>query len=233
MHENAVAFDSSSECQHLPDNVCSALCRCLDRIEDLLTARIGYFGSQDLDRHHDRRKDIVEIMGDTPGERTNTLHALSPQKLCRKSLFLGHITGDYDDLRNHSFCIPDHASLRLNVPCRTIFAHEPIFESLSNAGPHGFLKNLFYPLLVFRMNLPKSICLLQRLRVPQNIIVRGAVIDPPAVQVQHCDHVSDILRDQAKLLFTLFELCLRVFAFRNVPRDADHRHGSPCVISHN
>ena len=158
LDEYAFAFNPSSECQDLSYDVCAALRRCLNHHKDLLSGRIGYFVPQDLDRHHDRRKDIVEIMGDTPGERTDAVHALGPQKVCRKSLFLGHIAGDYDDLRNHSFCIPDHAPLRVDGAFGAVCSLEAVFDPLSDTCLYGLLKNLLHSCRIVRMDLLKRIC---------------------------------------------------------------------------
>ena len=220
LHGNAVTIDSSSECQHLPDNVCTALCRSLDRIDNPLSGGIGHFAPQDLDRHHDRREHIVEIMGNTPGERADAFHPLCPQKLCRKPLFLGHIPGNHDDLGNHAVSISDHASLRVDGAFGAVFSHEPIFDPLSNAGFDRFLKHPLHPLPIVRMYLLISIRSLQRLRVTQNTPVGGAIVDPPALQVQHSNHVRDILRDQTKLFFTLPEIFFRLLALGNVAHAA-------------
>ena len=161
LHENAVALDPSPECQHLSDNVCAAPCRCLNRTEDSHADRIGYFAPQHLDRHHDRCKDVIEIMGNTAGERADAIHALCPQKLRRKVLFLCHITGHHDDAGNRAVTIPDHASLRVNGAFGPVLSQESVFDPLPNAGSDGFLKHLLYPCHIVRMDLLKTICSLQ------------------------------------------------------------------------
>ena len=78
LHEYAIAFEPSAECQDLSHDVCASLCRCLNRREDPLPTLIRHLSFQDLDRHHNRREDIVEIMGNTAGERANAFHPLRP-----------------------------------------------------------------------------------------------------------------------------------------------------------
>ena len=171
LHENSVAFDAPSKRQHLLDDVRAAHRRRLNRVEEFLPPRIGDLVSQYFDRHHDRRKYVVEVMGDPAGERPDAFHPLCPQKLRGQHLFLCHITGDHDDVRDLPVTASDNAFLRVDVADGSVFEQEAVLEPASDPRPEGFLKHLFYPCHIVRMDFLKSILPQKRFQGPQDALV--------------------------------------------------------------
>ncbi len=108
------SFQTACEGEHLPDNVRPPFGTDVDRVEDEFRIRIGAGEMEQVDRHHDRGQDVVQIMRDTSGQGSDALHPLSAQELGLDFLLFGNVGVDGQDRFGPPLIIPDQRPAGLN-----------------------------------------------------------------------------------------------------------------------
>lgn len=87
---------------------------------------------------------------------------------------------------------------------------------MSLPGPHGFHEYPAHLILVFRVDFGKRVGAHQSFGIAEQRAVGGAVVEASPFQIQHRNHVADILGDQAEEGFLLLQRRFRLLALGDV-----------------
>ena len=111
---DAVALQPAREGQELPHDVGPAHGIPRDGIENVPGLGIGRLLPEDLDRHHDRREDVVQIVRDAAGQRPDAFHPLRAHELRLDSLLLRDVGIDRENRFGTPFAVADERTADLD-----------------------------------------------------------------------------------------------------------------------
>jgi hypothetical protein len=94
LHGHPLPLHAAGEAEHLADHLCAAPGAGLQRVQDLCgpSGRIGE--PEQVGRHHDGRKHVVEVVRDASRQRADALQPLGPQELLLEQLAFGEVGVD-------------------------------------------------------------------------------------------------------------------------------------------
>jgi hypothetical protein len=97
LQRHALTFDAPRERQHLSHHTCATLGIRSHDFEPLLAVLVSDSQLQHVDRHQDRRKNVVQVVSDAAGKGADRLHSLSSQKLRLHPFLFGDVGVDDQD----------------------------------------------------------------------------------------------------------------------------------------
>ena len=146
-------------------------------------------------------------------------------RLCAAAL--RDVARDHEDARRFAIGAEDHAADRLDLHLPSIARHESVFRPLADAGPHGFRKDCFDSLAIVRVNVGERIRAVELARRGEDALVGRAVVEPAAFEIEHGDHVRDVIRDHPEHLLARLERRVRELLVGHV---AQHHHAARHLV---
>ena len=123
------AFDPPGKGQHLLDELSPAPGAAFHHVKHRQALRRGIELLQQADAHHDRSKEIVEVVGDAAGEGADALHPLGAEKLLLELLALGDVGLDQENRLWPALGVPQQGPAALQDKPRAVFRDLPDFPA--------------------------------------------------------------------------------------------------------